>query len=205
MKKKILYLCILFGILIGLLGTFFPGILELKFWLSLIVFLITLFVLIIVYNVIFYKHLVKGAPYIPSSKTSVEAIISLINPQPNQKIADLGSGDGRLVLALGRTQAEVHGFEINPFLVIISIVRIRLSRVHKNAFIHFENFWNKDFSSFDVVIIYGIDYIMKDLEHKLMKELKPGSKVISNKFVFPNLKVDQEAGEVYLYHVGNLY
>lgn len=143
--------------------------------------------------------IVRGAPYMPSYDKTVKKMFALANISPKVKAADLGSGDGKILIALAKEGVEAHGYEINPLLVWWSRKKIQREKLSENAFIHWKSFWRQDFSSFDVIIVFGIPYIMKGLEKKLQKELKPGARVVSNAFTFPHWKYAKKDDGVYLY------
>ena len=111
----------------------------------------------------------------------------------------LGSGNGKIVIEFAKHGAEAHGFEINPILAWISKLRIKSLGLQNKAFIHRKNFWKQDFSNFDIITSFQISYVMPGLEEKLKKELKSGSKVISNTWRFPNWKPKKKIGAVYMY------
>ncbi|KUK15484.1 MAG: Uncharacterized protein XD53_1085, partial [Petrotoga mobilis] len=113
--------------------------------------------------------------------------------------ADLGSGDGRVVIAFARKGIQAHGFEINPLLVLISKINIRRAGLKGKAFIHWKNFWKADLSKFDIITVFQVDFAMNELENKLKKELKPEAKVISNQWVFPNWKYSKYENGIYVY------
>jgi len=140
-----------------------------------------------------------GIFYAPTKIETVETIINLTEIKSGLKAADLGSGDGRIVIALAQAGAEVHGYEINPFLVWLARRKIKKEKLSDKAFIHRKDFWHQDFSSFDIVVIYGIPKIMERLEEKLKREMKPNAKIISNSFVFPSWQYSQKIDGVYLY------
>lgn len=127
-----------------------------------------------------------GAPYIVMGNKEAERMIELAKIEKGEKIYDLGSGDGRLVIAAAKKGAQAIGFEINPFLVLISRLRILFSGVQKNAQIKWRNFWGQDVSDANVVLLYLITQHMERMEKKLQKELKPSSRVISYIFKFPH-------------------
>lgn len=143
--------------------------------------------------------IVKGAPFMISGKNPIRRIIKILEIKPGQKAADLGSGDGRIVIAMARAGAIAHGYEINPFLVWWSRRKIAREGLSGKAFIHQKSFWNENFSSFDFISIYGIGYIMKDLEEKLQRELPVGAKVAANAFEFPTWKYAKRDNGVFLY------
>jgi 16S rRNA A1518/A1519 N6-dimethyltransferase RsmA/KsgA/DIM1 with predicted DNA glycosylase/AP lyase activity len=122
------------------------------------------------------------------------------NVQPNERVVDLGSGDGKILFAFAQRGAECHGFEVNPILILISKVRVFFSKTNGKIHIHPKNFWKEDLSTYDIIIIYGLSNVMARLERKLPNQKgKSNMKVISNVFTFPNLEYTEKRGEVYLY------
>ena len=142
-----------------------------------------------------------GAPYVPSRNTSVENMMKMGEIGPGQKVADLGSGDGRVVIAMARRGAEAHGYDNDPLLILLARRNIRRAGLSGKAFIHWKNLWKTDLSSFNAITVYGIPYMMKPLKEKLRKEMRPGSKVISNAFPFPQWQEDAKNEGVYLYQI----
>lgn len=166
--------------------------------------LFKLFILILLavpagFIVLMIATIVKGAPFMVSGGNAVKKIIKLSNLKSGQKAADLGSGDGRIVIALAKAGAIAHGYEINPILVWWSRRKIKKEGLEGRAFVHQKSFWNADFSSFDLISIYGIDYIMRDLQEKLQRELKVGAKVAANAFEFPDWEYSKKEGSIYFY------
>lgn len=144
----------------------------------------------------------QGAIYLPTHPRTVEMIVAMVNIQPGVRAVDLGSGDGRLVIALAQAGALAHGFEVNPILAIWSKLKIKKLGLQNNAKIFVKSFWGQDLSQYDVVIVFGMTHIMDRLETKLKKELKPEALVISNVFQFKGLKlVNKDDSGVYVYKV----
>lgn len=138
----------------------------------------------VVYLILLY-YLASGAPYLPSSHAAVDAMVRLANVRQGMRVADLGSGDGRIIIAFAKAGAEAHGYEINPILVWLSRRKITRAGVQDRCFVHTSNFWKTDFSMFDVVTLFGISHIMKRLEKRLKRDLKPDAIVLSHIFTFP--------------------
>ncbi|MFZ1970731.1 MAG: methyltransferase domain-containing protein [Candidatus Nanoarchaeia archaeon] len=161
-----------------------------------------LLIILIIILLIFFSWISSfffGAPFQPSSNRALKEIIELAKIKKGQKTADLGSGNGKIVIEFAKQGAEAHGFEINPFLVWISRRKIKKAGLQKKAFIHWKNFFKQDFSKFGIITSFQISYIMPELECKLKRELKEGAKVISNTWKFPNWKPKKRLGDVYLY------
>jgi len=132
----------------------------------------------------FIPPLFGDAPFYPSSKKAVRDMISIADLKGDEKILDLGSGDGRLVFSAAKYCKIATGIEYNPFLVAISRLRslfIKKSSATKINFIY-GSYYKHNFSSYDVVFCYLLPKDVAKLEAKLIKELKPGSKIITNTF-----------------------
>ena len=169
-------------------------------FLTLILIVLGIFLLISIFFFILLP-LIIGAPFESTDKKTLRKMIEFSKVKRKEKVADLGSGNGKIVIEFAKLPAvaEAHGFEINPFLVWFSKRKIKKLGLQDKAFIHWKNFWNQNLSEYDVIIVYQIGLIMKKLEKKLKKELKKGSRVVSNTWKFPNWKAKKQEGDVYLY------
>jgi protein-L-isoaspartate O-methyltransferase len=143
-----------------------------------------------------------GAIYDPSSMAETQIMADLGEVTPGEKAADLGSGDGRVVIALARKGAEAHGYEVNPVLVAISRRRIRQLGLSGRAFIHWANFWRTNLSRYDLITVFQVGFIMGRLETKLKRELASGARVVSHYWRFPGLSPEHVKGSIYRYRIG---
>lgn len=143
--------------------------------------------------------MVKGAPYMPTKAADVDDMIQLASIQSGDLAADLGSGDGRLVSSLAKRGIAAHGYEINPWLVWWSRFLLLRGKAPKKAEIFCASFWNRNFSHYDVILLYVLPETMAKLEPKLQEELKPGSRIVANTFTFPNWKPAKTKGRLALY------
>jgi len=159
-------------------------------------------VLVLAIIFVIYAYLLPpliGAPFVPTKRSRVSTMIALAKIRAGERACDLGSGDGRIVIALAQAGAEAHGYEINPMLVLHSRLLIRRHGLSGRAHIHWKSFLKLDCSGFDVVTIYGLPGIMKRLEEKLRRELPEGGRVISHAFRFPNWPAEEQEDKVYVY------
>jgi protein-L-isoaspartate O-methyltransferase len=137
-------------------------------------------------------------PYFQTSRYRVETMVELAEIKPGEKAADLGSGDGRIVIALAQKGIETHGYEIDEDLRKLSkenIIKLEL----KNAFILNKDFWTENLSSYDIICCYPMPTIMGRLERKLQEELKPGSRILLNYFPFKHWKLQKTKDNIFLY------
>ncbi|KAH8040190.1 hypothetical protein HPB51_009738 [Rhipicephalus microplus] len=143
-------------------------------------------------------------PYVPATDTQVRNVVSLLQRRPRcSAVVDLGSGDGRIVLAAARLGfARCVGVELNPWLVAYS--RMRALRTTGARFVR-ADLWHLDLTPFDNVVVFGVQQMMAPLERKLVHQLKPGSWVLACRFPLPTLPPDETYGTgvdtVWLYSV----
>jgi hypothetical protein len=150
-------------------------------------------------GIIFYiLPLFFGAPYEGTADKKIKDIIKLSGAKKEDIIADLGSGDGRIIIAFGKKGIEAHGYEINPILVLFTKHRIKKLKL-KNTFVHWKSFWKSDFGKYDIITMFQYKTLMKGLENKINKDAKRKIKVISYHWKFPDMKIKKSIGDVYLY------
>jgi len=154
---------------------------------------------------IFYLTIsfVTGAPFVPSSQSASESMIALARMTKGMNAYDLGSGDGRLLFMAAKKGANAVGFEINPYLVVWTLVKRLFCKQSKNVSVHWSNFWTANIKDADVVFVYLVPWRMETLENKLRKELRKGSLVVSNSFIFPHLKPirKDEINHIYVFRI----
>lgn len=141
---------------------------------------------------------VTGAPFVPTVSPAVKKALKLANVGKGKTLYDLGSGDGRVLFAAAGMGARAVGYEINPLLVLWTNLRARLKGI-RTVHTKWANFWNADIADADIVFIYLMPWRMKQLEKKLASELKPGTLIASNSFVFPNLPIVAKDEKLHLY------
>jgi len=170
----------------------------------LVHFLIVSFLFLIVVSllVIFCSMMwanITGAPYVATRDVKLTTMLELAKIKKDQKVVDLGSGDGKIVIAMAKIGARAYGYEVNPFLVWWSRQKIKRSNLEGKAIIYWKDFFLDDLSDYQVVTLYGIGTMMTRLEKKLASELPVGAKIISNYFQFPNWKPSLEKDKVLVY------
>lgn len=167
--------------------------------------LFILVVFVFVFSIILVSLLTKihfnGAYFAETSDERLKAIIKLADFKKNDRVLDLGSGDGRIVLAVAKLDIKATGIEVNPLLVAISKLKLSLADpiAKKNARFIQGNLWEFNTTPYNVVIVYGIPSMMSELKKKLIRELQPGAKVITVLFAFSTRKPTKSIHQVHLY------
>lgn len=138
-------------------------------------------------------------PFVPTTPDRLATMIELANVTPGQRTADLGSGDGRIVLAFAKLGAQAHGYELSRERALLAQQNIEKEGFSHQATIHEQSFWDVPFTNFDIITIYGITSIMERLERKVIEEVSPGVKILSNAFQFPHWQPLVTKNNVFLY------
>lgn len=131
-------------------------------------------------------------PYVPTSQSVVNAMLDLANIQPGDIHYDLGCGDGRIVITAAKRGAKATGIDLDPQ---------RIKEANENAekagltgkvtFIEGDLF-DFDFSKADVLTLYLLPSVNLRLRPKILKELKPGTRVVSHAFDMGDWEAEKE-------------
>ena len=153
---------------------------------------------IAVLMVLFYGWVILfGAPYVPTLQKQRQAAIKLLELKPGQVFVDLGSGDGSSLILAAQQGATAIGYELNPFLVLISWVRTRPYR--QRVKIVMGNFWRADLSNVDAIFVFLIGHYMKKLDQLIVGQPHKRLRIVSNTFAIPGRKALAKKGPLYLY------
>lgn len=132
-------------------------------------------------------------PYVPTTERAVDEMLKLANVQKSDILYDLGCGDGRIVVtAAKKFGTRGVGIDINP-------VRIEEARANakKNGVEHLVQFIEQDLfeakiSDATVVTLFLLPSVNLKLRPKLLADLKPGTRVVSNTFDMGDWKAERE-------------
>jgi hypothetical protein len=129
-------------------------------------------------------------PYIPTVQDDVDLMLDVGGVGPGDYVIDLGSGDGRIVITAAKRGAFGHGVEIDADLVDESARIAEAEGVaDRTAFVEADIF-EADVSQATVVTLYLYPEINLRLRPKLLSELRPGTRVLSNSFDMNDWKPD---------------
>jgi SAM-dependent methyltransferase len=123
------------------------------------------------------------APFDPTPQEVVERLLALAGVKRGDVLYDLGSGDGRILIAAAKIYGvKAVGFEIDPGLVKLARENVRKEGIEELVEIHQQDFMTADLSPASVVTLYLSNDGNLAVKPKLMRELKPGARVVSYTF-----------------------
>jgi SAM-dependent methyltransferase len=132
------------------------------------------------------------APYVPTPQEVVDRMLELAEVRVGDVVYDLGSGDGRIVItAAARYGVKAVGFEISPALVKRSRDNIKEAGLEHLVEIREEDIRTVDLSPASVVTLYLYPGANLRLRSMIMRQLKPGSRVVSHQFTMGTWKPDR--------------
>ncbi len=132
------------------------------------------------------------ATYYPTPDLVVDRMLALADPHEGELHYDLGSGDGRIVIAAAqRYGTHSIGFEIDPDLVKISRNRIRRLHLEDRAEIEARDLLTADLGAADVITTFLTPEAFEKLTPLLERQLRPGVRVVSYKFPVPGWTPDK--------------
>ena len=145
-----------------------------------------------------------GAPWVPTPYKITRRMLVLADVKPGDILYDLGSGDGRVIIEAARSfGAKAVGIEIDPLRFLWTKAKIFFLGLSGKVDVLFGNFFKIDIGDADIVAIYLLPETNIKLINKFTKELKPGTRIVSNTFTLPGLKIinQDERLKIYVYIV----
>lgn len=138
------------------------------------------------------KHQVD-VPYVPTTEAAVKAMLKLAEVKRTDIVYDLGCGDGRIVIAAAKEySAHGVGIDINPER--IQEAKENAAKAGVENLVRFEenDLFDADIHEATVVTLFLLNSVNVRLRPKLLKDLKPGTRVVSNTFGMGDWKPDKE-------------
>jgi SAM-dependent methyltransferase len=146
--------------------------------------------------------------FVPTWEPVVYQMLELANVTRDDVVYDLGSGDGRIViLAAQKYGARGVGIELNPRLVEISRQVARDAQVLDRVRFIEADLFTSDISAATVVTLFLSSSVNDELEPKLRRELKPGTRIVSHQFGIgewapeKTVRAEQDRTNLYLWRV----
>jgi SAM-dependent methyltransferase len=132
----------------------------------------------------------KDVIWVPTPDDLVNAMLDLAQVTPNDSVIDLGSGDGRIVIAAAKRGAPAIGIEYNPDMVALSKQNAEKAGVSGKASFQNADLFTVDLSHATVITMYLLPSLNLKLRPFILG-LRPGTRVVSHAFDMGDWKADQ--------------
>jgi SAM-dependent methyltransferase len=131
-------------------------------------------------------------PYVPTTEPAVEAMLKLAGVKKTDVVYDLGCGDGRIVIAAAKAGARGVGIDINPVRIGEAKENAKKAGVEKLVRFEENDLFQADIKEATVVTLFLLPDVNLRLRPKLMADLKPGTRIVSNTFDMGDWKAEKE-------------
>src|ERR1700694_1403332 len=139
------------------------------------------------------KQIEKLAPYYPTPEIVVDKMLQLGGLKAGEKMFDLGSGDGRIVImAVQKYHADATGVEMVDDLYNQSMQKICSLGLEKTARIIHGDIFKQDYSPADLLTVYLLPVSNDKVRPLLEKQLKKGTRIVSHDFPFRDWTPEKE-------------
>ncbi|MBC7780258.1 MAG: methyltransferase domain-containing protein [Proteobacteria bacterium] len=128
--------------------------------------------------------------WVPTREQTVERMLDFANVTPKDVLVDLGSGDGRIVIAAARRGATARGIEFNPDMVELSNRNATKAGVSDKARFLRANIFEHDFSDANVLTMYLLPGLNIKLRPQVL-DLRPGTRIVSHAFTMGDWEADR--------------
>src|SRR6266508_6511072 len=132
----------------------------------------------------------KDVVWVPTPTEMVEKMLDLAAVTQQDFVVDLGSGDGRNVIAAAKRGARALGVEYNPDLIELSRKWASKEGVGDRATFEKDDIFKSNFSKATVVILFLLPEMNVKLRPKLL-DLKPGTRIVANTFAIGDWNADE--------------
>jgi Methyltransferase domain len=146
----------------------------------------------------------KDVVWVPTPDALVERMLRMARVGPKDYVIDLGSGDGRTVIAAGKLGARAMGIEYNPDMVSLSIKNAEMAGMGDKVKFIKADIFETDFNEATVITMYLLPSLNIKLRPKLL-DMRPGTRIVSHAFNMEDWQPDQtvtvEGRDAYLWIV----
>ena len=122
-------------------------------------------------------------PYLPTTEEAVQAMLKLADVKSTDVVYDLGCGDGRIVVAAAKAfGAHGVGIDIDPQRIADANANAKKAGVEKLVRFEEADLFKADIHEASVVTLFLLSSVNLKLRPKLIADLKPGTRIVSNTF-----------------------
>ncbi|XP_077991678.1 ATP synthase subunit C lysine N-methyltransferase-like [Glandiceps talaboti] len=133
-------------------------------------------------------------PFVPATTQQIENVMKALQGRTGT-LVDIGSGDGRIVLAAAKHGFRGVGVELNPWLVWYSKLTAKFHGLSHQASFYRKDLWKMQMNQFNNVVIFGVPQMMPSLAEKLSTELDHSARIVACRFPFEDWMPGQVIGE----------
>jgi SAM-dependent methyltransferase len=131
----------------------------------------------------------KDVVWVPTAEALTEKMLDMAKVTPQDHVVDLGSGDGRNVIAAGKRGAKGTGYEYNPDMVRLSRRNAVSAGVGERVTFVEGDMFEADFSQATVLALFLLPDNLNRLRAKFL-DLRPGTRMVLNTFAIPEWEPD---------------
>jgi len=136
---------------------------------------------------------VPDVPYLPTTEEAVVAMLKLADVKSTDVVYDLGCGDGRIVVAAAKNfGARGVGIDIDPVRIAEAKANAKKAAVENLVQFEENDLFHADIHEASVVTLFLLSSVNLKLRPKLLGELKPGTRIVSNTFEMGDWQPDKE-------------
>jgi SAM-dependent methyltransferase len=121
-------------------------------------------------------------PYVPTTEAAVAEMLKLADVKKGDVVYDLGCGDGRIVIAAAKAGARGVGLDINPERITEAKANAKQAGVEDSVRFEEQDLFTAEIKEASVVTLFLLQSVNLKLRPKLLADLKPGTRVVSNTF-----------------------
>lgn len=142
--------------------------------------------------------------FVPTPQPIVDAMLVLANVRDGDALYDLGSGDGRIPITAAKKfkMKKAVGIDIDPRRIEEARANAKAAGVTGEVIFRQEDLFKSDFSDATVVTLYLLQSLNEKLKPRLLRELKPGTRIVSHAFT---MGADWPPEETRQIHGGSIY
>lgn len=132
------------------------------------------------------------APYVATSYEVVDAMLALAGVEPGDHVIDLGSGDGRILIAAARSHgARGLGVDIDPARIRESNANAQAAGVAHRVTFRRQDLFETELGEADVLTLYLLPEINIELRPRILEQMRPGTRVVSNMYDMGDWRPDR--------------
>ncbi len=138
------------------------------------------------------EPVLSGGPYVPTPQRVVDAMLGVAGVTDRDYVIDLGSGDGRIVItAAQKYGARGKGYDIDNELVERSNAAARKLKLEQRVRFEQRDVLQADIGDATMITLYLLPDMMRVLRARLLRELRPGTRIVSHDFDFGDWKPER--------------